>query len=240
MGDKMSGWAAKRFWKLTEVAPCEGGFTVTLDGRAVKTPAKTAFAVPTRVMAEAIAAEWDAQEDKVDPNTMPVTRSANSAIDKVATQFTEVADMLAAYGDSDLLCYRATHPQELIDRQAERWDPVLDWAAEVLEARLKPVSGVIHTPQDSAALARLTARVHALTPFELAAFHDLVGISGSLVIGFAVTEGHLGAEEAWDLSRLDEKWQEEQWGEDEEATKQADVKRGEFLHAAQFFRHCAG
>ncbi|UWQ11386.1 ATPase [Aliiroseovarius crassostreae] len=236
----MSGWAAKRFWKQTEVAEVEGGFSVTLDGRAIKTPAKTPFVVPTRVMAEAIAAEWDAQGDKIDPNTMPVTRTANSAIDKVATQFVEVADMLAAYGDSDLLCYRATHPQELIDRQAAKWDPVLDWAATALEARLTPVSGVIHAPQDAAAIARLTGRVHRFTPFELAAFHDLVGISGSLVLAFAVTEGHLEAEEAWNLSRLDEKWQEEQWGEDEEATAQADIKRGEFLHASRFFRHCAG
>lgn len=240
MGDQMSGWAAKRFWKETEVSEVEGGFSVTLDGRAVKTPAKTAFVVPTRGMAEAIAAEWDAQDEKINPATMPVTRTANSAIDKVATQFHEVAEMLAAYGDSDLLCYRATHPQELIDRQAAKWDPVLDWAAEALGARLVPVSGVIHAPQNATAIADLTARVHRFTPFELAAFHDLVGISGSLILGFAVTEGHLGAEQAWDLSRVDEKWQEEQWGEDEEASKQADIKRGDFLHAARFFRHCAG
>ncbi len=234
----MSGWAAKRFWKQTDVVESDGGFSVTLDGRPVKTPAKTAFVVPTRSMAEAIAAEWDAQDDKIDPNTMPMTRTANSAIDKVATQFAEVADMLAAYGDSDLLCYRATHPQELIDRQAAAWDPVLDWAETALDARLKPVSGVIHAPQDSAALAALSGRVHAFSPFELAAFHDLVGISGSLVLGFAVTEGYLSADQAWNLSRLDEKWQEEQWGKDEEATRQADVKRGEFAHAERFFRHC--
>ncbi|MDA5093289.1 ATPase [Aliiroseovarius sp. KMU-50] len=240
----MSGWAAKRFWKQTEVAEVAadlgGGFTITLDGRAVKTPAKTAFAVPTRALAEAIAAEWDAQENEINPNTMPVTRMANSAIDKVSTQFEAVADMLAAYGDSDLLCYRATQPEELIDRQAANWDPVLDWAAETFEARLKPVSGVIHEAQDSATLARLTAEVHALTPFELAAFHDLVGISGSLVLGLAVAKGHLSADQAWDLSRIDEKWQEEQWGEDDEATEQATLKRVAFVEASEFFRHCAG
>lgn len=236
----MSGWAAKRFWKQTEVTEVDGGFTVTLDGRAVKTPAKTAFAVPSRGLAEVIAAEWEAQEDKINPNTMPATRMANSAIDKVATQFSAVADMLAAYGDSDLLCYRATQPDALIARQAAAWDPILDWADKTLDARLIPVSGIIHQPQDSAALARLTARVHGLTPFQLAAFHDLVAISGSLVLGFGVTEGHLDPDQAWELSRIDEKWQEEQWGEDEEASEQAAVKRDAFLHAARFFRHCAG
>lgn len=119
----MSGWAKKRFWKETTVESVEGGYGVFLDGRAVKTPAKAALVVPTEAMAEAMAAEWDAQEGEIDPNTMPVTRSANAAIDKVAVQHTEVADMLAEYGGSDLLCYRATSPEELIARQAEGWDP---------------------------------------------------------------------------------------------------------------------
>jgi len=234
----MSTWAAKRFWKETTAIETEGGWTVQLDGRGVRTPAKAPLVVPTRAMAEAIAAEWDAQEGKVDPTSMPVTRSANAAIDKVAHQFDEVAEMLAAYGDSDLLCYRATSPQALIDRQAERWDPLLDWAAGHLGARLTPVSGVIHAPQDASALANLAMRVAAFTPFELAAFHDLVSISGSLVLGFAATEGHLAAADLWNLSRLDEDWQEEQWGEDEEASAQAALKKQAFEHAMRFFSMC--
>ena len=234
----MSTWAAKRFWKEATAIEAEGGWTVQLDGRGVRTPAKAPLVVPTRAMAQAIAAEWDAQEDKVDPNVMPVTRSANAAIDKVSHQFNEVAQMLAAYGDSDLLCYRATSPQALIDRQAARWDPLLDWAATALEARLTPVSGVIHAPQDAQALANLATRVSTFTPFELTAFHDLVSISGSLVLGFAATEGHMDAAALWDLSRLDEAWQEEQWGEDEEASAQAALKKQAFEHAMRFFSMC--
>lgn len=234
----MSTWAAKRFWKEATAVEVEGGWTVQLDGRGVRTPAKAPLVVPTRAMAEAIAAEWDAQEEKVDPTTMPVTRSANAAIDKVTKQFEEVAEMLAAYGDSDLLCYRATAPEELIARQAALWDPLLDWAATELEARLSPVSGVIHTPQDARSLTTLAMRVSTFTPFELTAFHDLVSISGSLVLGFAATEGHMGAAELWELSRLDETWQEEQWGEDEDASAQAALKKQAFEHAMRFYLMC--
>lgn len=234
----MSTWAAKRFWKVATAVEVEGGWSVELDGRGVRTPAKAPLVVPTRAMAEGIAAEWDAQEDKVDPTAMPITRSANAAIDKVTKQFDEVAEMLAAYGDSDLLCYRATGPEALVARQAARWDPLLDWAADVFDARLAPVSGVIHAPQEAQALANLAARVSAFTPFELTAFHDLVSISGSLVLGLAATEGHMSAAELWDLSRLDETWQEEQWGVDEDASAQAALKKQAFEHANRFFRMC--
>ncbi|MEX0305116.1 MAG: ATP12 family chaperone protein, partial [Leisingera sp.] len=200
-----------------------------------KTPAKAPLVVPTREMAEAIASEWDAQTESVDPGSMPCTRSANAAIDKVTHQHSEVADMLAEYGDSDLLCYRADAPAELTLRQASEWDPALNWAAEALGARLQPRTGVLHQPQETAALEILRVKVHAMTPFQLAAFHDLVGISGSLVLGFAAALNWRGADEIWQLSRLDERWQEEQWGEDEEAQAAAEVKRQEFLHAKRFY-----
>lgn len=229
---------AKRFWKEAKSVKTDGGWTVELDGRPVRTPAKAPLVVPTRAMADLIATEWDAQQGKIDPTTMPATRSANAAIDKVALQHAEVADMLAAYGDADLLCYRASHPQELIDRQAAIWGPVLDWAAQDLGARLTPVSGIMHAPQDAAVLARLTAMVHAFTPFQLAAFHDLVSISGSLILGFAATRAHKPIDQLWTISRLDESWQEEQWGVDEDAAAQADVKKQAFLHADLFFRLC--
>lgn len=231
----MSDWAAKRFWKQAQVVETEGGYSVELDGRPIKTPAKKPLRVPTLALAGAISKEWDAQVDKIDPATMPVTRTANSALDKVAHQFTEVADMLAAFGDSDLLCYRATHPEELVARQSELWDPLLDWAADALDARLRPVSGIMHQPQDGDALARLTKQVHALSDFELAGFHDLVAISGSLVLALAVTSERLSVNEAWELSRLDESWQEEQWGVDEEASELAEKKRIDIVNAAWFF-----
>ncbi|KIC15262.1 MULTISPECIES: ATP12 family chaperone protein [unclassified Leisingera] len=231
----MSGWAQKRFWKAVTVAEAAEGFEVELDGRRVKTPAKAPLMVPTREMAEAIAAEWDAQTESVNPNSMPCTRSANAAIDKVTHQHSEVAAMLAEYGDSDLLCYRADSPVELAARQAAEWDPVLDWAEAELGVRLLPRTGVLHQPQEPAALAVLAEKTRAMTPFQLAAFHDLVGISGSLILGFAAASGWRSAEEIWLLSRLDERWQEEQWGEDEEAQAAAEVKRQEFLHAKRFF-----
>ncbi len=231
----MSDWKAKRFWKEASVDVVDGGFAVRLDGRGVKTPAKTALVVPTNAMAQAIAAEWDAQVEKIDPLTMPVTRSANAALDKVATQFDEVAEMIAAYGDSDLLCYRADGPEALVQRQSDRWDPLLDWAHETYGARLMVAQGVMHVAQSETALKALSDQVHQMDPFRLAGFHDLVGISGSLILGLAVTRGRLSPIEAWSLSRLDEDWQIEQWGPDDEATEVARKKESDFVSAANFY-----
>ena len=232
----MSDWKPKRFWKTATVVEADNGFTVELDGRGVRTPAKAPLLVPTRAMAEAIAAEWDAQIKEVDPRTMPVTKGANAAIDKVRVQRAEVIDLLAEYGDSDLLCYRAAGPQALIARQAENWDPQLDWAAEALGARLFVGEGVMHVPQTSRALGLLRDELAALDDFALAAAHDLVSISGSLVLAIAVMRGALSVEEAWRLSRIDEHWQIEQWGEDEEAAKSEENKRRAFFDAAFFYR----
>ena len=231
----MSEWKQNRFWTDVTVETDEGGYIVALDGRRLKTPAKAPLTLPSRAMAEAVAAEWAAQEGEVDPRSMPFTRSANAAIDKVRPQHAEVADMLAEYGDSDLLCYRADSPQELVARQAEAWDPALDWAENALGARLETRTGVIHKPQSRAALERLRGQVHALNAFQLAAFHDLVSLSGSLVLGFAAAQGWRDAETIWELSRLDERWQEELWGVDEEAAAAEAHKRAGFLHARRFY-----
>jgi len=235
----MSGWKAKRFWaNVTVVAEAEGGWGVRLDGRGVKTPAKTALVVPTKAMAEAIAAEWQAQAEMVDPRTMPVTRSANAAIDKVASQRSEVIDLIAAYGGSDLLCYRAETPITLVDRQEEGWGAWLRWAKTSLGVELVSAKGVMHIPQDAKALATLHALVAGHSNFEIAALHDLVGISGSLVLGLAVSQGALDPEEGWRLSRLDEDFQAEVWGEDEEAVETAIRKKADFLHAHRFMTLC--
>lgn len=231
----MSAWKAKRFWKEARVREADGGYAVDLDGRAVKTPAKRALVVPTQAFAKAIAAEWDAQQEAIDPLSMPFTRSANAALDKVAVQKEEVAGMLAAYGDSDLLCYRAAHPQGLVDRQAAQWDPILDWAETALGARLAVHAGVIHVPQDQAALDVLSNRVNAMTPFQLAGFHDLVSLSGSLILGFAATCDLQDPKALWEISRLDEIWQAEEWGTDAEAEAAAAIKERAFIHAKQVF-----
>lgn len=231
----MSEWKAKRFWSEARVVEEADGFAILLDSRPVKTPAKRALRAPTYVFAEAIAAEWNAQGEDIAPLTMPFTRSANAALDKVSAQHAEVADMLAAYGDSDLLCYRAEYPDALVARQTEQWDPFLDWAAAVLLARLEPRAGVMHAPQDSRALAELSRKTHAMSAFELAGFHDLVSLSGSLILGFAAALDHSHPDAIWDISRLDEIWQAEEWGADEEAEAAAAVKRAAFLHAKQVF-----
>lgn len=231
----MSGWTAKRFWTKADVAEIDAGFSVVLDGRPVRTPAKAPLAVPTRALALAIAAEWDAQTGKVDPVSMPLTRAANAAIDKVRAQRAEVAQMIADYGGTDLLCYRAEAPEELVARQAAAWDPWLDWAGTALEAPLRVTAGVIPVEQPAKARAALSAAVHALDEFDLAALHDLVAMTGSLVLGLAVARGQLTPDAAWGLSRIDEDWQIEQWGEDEEAAEHAAIKKAALGNAARFW-----
>lgn len=231
----MAEWKQKRFWSDVTVAQKDDGFTILLDGRQVKTPAKAVLVVPTRALAELVAQEWDAQEGDVNPETMPMTRAANAALDKVTAQFDEVAALLAAYGESDLLCYRATAPEELIARQAAAWDPLLDWANASLGAPLKSGQGVMFIDQDPVSIQKLNKIVFAYTPFELTAFHDLVSMSGSLVLALAITQGHLDVADAWELSRVDENWQIEQWGADEEAQEITEAKRQSFVHAFRFF-----
>ena len=202
----------------------------------MRTPAKAALILPTQAMAGAIAQEWDAQETVVDPRTMPVTRGANAAIDKVRVQRAEVVELLAEYGDSDLLCYRAAGPDGLIQRQAAAWDPMLDWAAETMGARLFVGEGVMHVDQKPVALTRLAAEVATFDDFALAAVHDLISLSGSLVLALAVTRDAITVEDAWAASRIDEHWQIEQWGEDETATIAEKTKQTAFADAARFYR----
>lgn len=230
----MSEWKVKRFWKTAQVVGSDDGYSVQLDGRPVRTPAKALLEIPTPELAQAIAAEWDAQRGTVDPTTMPVTCAANAAIDRVATHRAEIVGMLAAYGDSDLTCYRAEQPQQLAERQAAAWDPLLDWAAAHFGARLVPVVGVMHQPQPAESCSRLAKPLAEMTAFELAALYDLVSLSGSLVIALAASEEAMTIAELWTMSRIDEDWQAEQWGEDEEAKEQERVKRDAFFAAARF------
>ncbi|MEL6582206.1 MAG: ATP12 family protein [Pseudomonadota bacterium] len=229
----MSGWSAKKFWKEAKAEAVEGGYAILLDGRMVRTPAKSPLIIPSRALAQAVTQEWEAQSDEVKPATMPLTRAANSAIDKVGPQRADVVAMLAEYGGTDLICYRAESPVALAARQAAAWDELLDWAEEVFAARLQPVVGVMFKSQDVTALSRLLGAVDAHDDFELTALHDLIALTGSLVLGLAVSSGRLSAEEAWPLSRIDETWQEEQWGVDEEAAEMASHKRADFDAAAR-------
>jgi len=230
----MTDWKANRFWDFAQIVNSGNGFTVHLDGRPVRTPAKAPMILPTVAMAQAIAEEWNAQGRVIDPETMPVTKSANSAIDNVSHRVCEVTEMLAAYADTDLTCYRAAEPKDLVKRQNSAWDPLLRWVYERFGARLVTVEGVIHRPQPFRTLKTLRTPLDAMTPFELTAMYDLVNISGSLVIGLAVNDGQGSPESLWTSSRVDEDWQIERWGVDVEAAHDASRKHLAFLHAARF------
>lgn len=233
----MSEWKAKRFWKEATVETEGQGFTVQLDGRPVRSPLKTLLTMPTRALAVAVAEEWQAQEERIDPLSMPLTRAVNATLDKVVPQRAEVVANLGEYGGSDLLCYRADSPAELVAQQDARWNPVLDWADTALAARLVTTVGVIPVAQDASALAALTARVEDLSVWELTAFSEFVTLSGSLILALAVMEGHLAPAQAWRLSRLDEDWQIAQWGEDEAEAALVARKEAAFHQAWTYLGH---
>ncbi|WP_209426356.1 ATP12 family protein [Pararhodobacter sp. SW119] len=234
----MSAWGARRFWTEVSILPVEGGFAVRLDGRDLRTPAKAPLVLPTQAFADLVAAEWAAQEGTIRPDTMPATRAANVAIDKVRGQARAVAGLISDYGATDLLCYRAAAPEALVARQAAAWDPLLDWAARRFGVSWQVTTGVMPCDQPQATLDRLSAHVAGFGAFELTAMHDLVALSGSLVIGLAVTEGEDQPETLWRISRIDEEWQISQWGEDAEAAQKAALRQRDFLNAARFFAAC--
>jgi chaperone required for assembly of F1-ATPase len=232
----MSVLRRKRFWKAVGVEAEAGGYAVALDDRPLRTPDRNALVVPSRTLAEGIAAEWGAVEDEIRPLEMPLTRAANVAIDRVAPMASAVAEALAEYGNSDLICYRAEAPEPLVALQAKAWDPLIDWARQDLSANLRPVVGVMHRAQSPDALAALRRAVDVYDPFHLTGLHELVTLSGSLVLGLAVVRGHLAGSEAWPLSRVDELWQSAQWGLDDEAEALARAKRRDFLQAETYLR----
>jgi chaperone required for assembly of F1-ATPase len=232
----MSVLRRKRFWKAVGVGAEGAGYTVALDDRPLRTPDRHALVVPTRALAEGIAAEWWAVEAEIRPLEMPLTRAANVAIDRVAPTASAVAEAIAEYGNADLICYRAEGPEALVALQAKAWDPLIDWARQDLSANLRPVVGVMHRAQSPDALAALRRTVDLYDPFHLTGLHELVTLSGSLVLGLAVVRGRLAGAEAWNLSRVDELWQSEQWGLDDEAEALARSKARDFLQAERYLR----
>jgi chaperone required for assembly of F1-ATPase len=211
----------KRFYKEVSVAPVEGGFGVLLDGRPVKTPARNTLALPTEKLAAAIAAEWRGQGDEVIATSMPLLRLANSVIDGVTVNREGVVDAVMRFAENDLLCYRAHQPPDLVARQSAGWDPWLDWARRRHDANMTLAVGLNHVDQTPDALAALRQAVEALDPFALGAAHVIASITGSLVLALAVADGATTAAHVFELSRLDETYQAEKWGEDAEAAKRA-------------------
>ena len=226
----------KRFWTSAEGVERDGGWGVELDGKPLRTPAREALSVPSPELAEAIAAEWNGVEDRVDPRLMPLTGLANAAIDRVAPDRQAFAAGLAKYGEGDLACYRAEGPAALVERQAESWDTLLAWGRRRFDVDFQTTSGILHVPQPTATVERLAHAVGTLDTFRLAGLSPLVTIGGSLVAALAVLEGGLTPAEAWDAVSLDERWQLEQWGSDAEAEATLENRRRDFFAAARFLK----
>lgn len=224
----------KRFWEAARIVEDPRGWSVLLDDRPVRTPAKCACIVPTKTIAEAIAQEWDAQEGEIRPLEMPMTRAVATCLDRVAPEIDAVRATVAAYGGTDLLCYRAEHPPELARRQSAGWDPLLGWAEAAFGARLILTAGVMPVTQPPESVQSLAAAVDRHDAWELTALAEMTTISGSLVLALAVTAGRLDPAEAWALSRIDEAWNIEQWGEDAEAAAQTARREADFHRAARF------
>ena len=223
----------KRFYKAVSLGPAEGGYVVLLDGRPVRTPAKRLLAVPNGRTAERLRAEWDGQDEAIDPASMPVTRLVNTALDGVAENRDAVLDEIVRFAGTDMLCYRAEGPEGLVERQNQGWDPVLRWAAEARGARLILAEGVMHQEQPPAAIEAFRAALQAFSePLPLACIHTVTTLSGSAVLALALAEGQIDADRLWELAHLDEDWQIEQWGTDEEAFHRRTLRRGEFDVAA--------
>lgn len=226
----------KRFYKAASVAELpDGRFGITLDNRPVKTPAKVLLALDHSALANAIAREWHDQGETINPHAMPLTGLANAVIDRVAPDRCAFGAGLAAYGETELLCYRATGDQaDLAERQEHLWGPVLAWAQARYDIGFTLVSGVMHQPQPAQTLARLREAVLGQTAWALAALSPIITITGSCVLGLAVAEGHLDGEAAFDLAHLDELWQAEQWGEDHFAVQTRDAHRADMLAGVRF------
>lgn len=226
----------KRFWKTADVEKGRGGWTVLLDGRPPKTPAGAKLTLPTEAAARLVADEWAAQGEFLDPATMPATRLASTAIDRVSQAREPVADEVAAFAGSDLLCYLADHPASLAVEQAREWTPWRDWSALELGVHLEPAEGVIHRPQDPAAIARVRELALRLDDFALTGLAMATPLLGSAVLAFAVQRAALSGEAAFELSRLDEAFQERQWGVDEEAAERTAARRAEAVLLERWFR----
>ncbi|HXW27714.1 MAG TPA: ATP12 family protein [Xanthobacteraceae bacterium] len=221
----------RRFYRQAAVEEGEGAFRVVLDGRPVRTPARNALAAPLPALAAALAAEWNAQGETIDPAMMPLTRLANVIIDGVAAAPAPVAAEIEKYLGSDLVFYRVEGPQALRERQARHWDPVLAWARDALGARFVLAQGVVHAAQPPAALAAARAAIPA-EPWRLGALHAVTTLTGSALIALALAHGRLTVEEAWVAAHVDEDWNMAQWGTDAIALERCAARRAEMAAAA--------
>ena len=224
----------KRFYKQAGIAGDEPPFAVALDGRPVKTPAKRPLALPGREMAAAVVAEWERQGDEIDPSTMPLTRLANTALDRVSGNEARVVAEITDHAGSDLVCYRAGEPGGLVEREAHHWDPVLTWAGRHLAHPFIAVTGLMHQPQPEPTLQAVGEHLSARDAFQLTALHNLSSLTGSALLALALEAEFLDADAAWAAAHVDEDWQIEQWGADEVAQARRAARRAEFDATIEF------
>ena len=224
----------RRFYKTVEAAREADGWAIRLDGRPVRTLARASLVVPGEALAKAIADEWRVQGETIDPATMPMTGFANATLDRVLPALADFRVQIAVYAASDLFCYRAADPPALAALQAAHWDALLDWARARYDVSFAVTAGIMPVDQPEATLARLAAVVEAIEPWRLAGAAVLTQISGSLVGLLAHLEGEIDAQALFEATTLDERWQAEQWGEDEEAAARLAARRADFLNAARW------
>lgn len=236
MGEGQSAATARgrQLYRSAEVRAVDGGYVVALGGHPLRTPAGAPLTLPCRALAEALAEEWRSQDERVRPETMPMTRLAQTAVDRVGAARPAVVEQVAAYGATDLVCYRSDHPPDLAARQDVRWQPVLDWAAETYRAPLAVTRGLVPVAQPATSVEALRAAVAGFDDLELTAVASAVQALGSLVIGLALAAGRVDADEAFELAELDEAYQIERWGEDAEAADRRQRVRAEVRTAAAF------
>ncbi len=218
----------KRFYKDVSFADEGGRGAILLDGRPMRTPGKSPFAVPARALAEAIADEWRAQGERIDPSAMPFTRLANSAIDGVEDRCEAVTDDILAHARADLLCYRASGPEGLLAQQAKHWDPVIAWSKNTLDAPLNLTEGIVHVDQPDEAIAALRTEIEKHDAFGLAALHVMTALTGSALLPLAVVHKRLSPDAAWKAAHVDEDWQIGQWGEDADAKARRETRKCDF------------
>ena len=226
----------KRFYREVAVEPGEQGYGIALDCRPLRTPAKQLLAAPTASLAEAIAAEWRSQEETIRPDSMPLTRLASTAIDRMPAQRQAAIDEVIAYTDTDLVCYRAAEPFELVQRQHRTWQPLLEWVSGTYGIKLAVTTSIRPVAQPAAAHARLRSAIEGLSDWPLVGVHTATTALGSLILGLGLLHGRLDAETALAASLLDERFEIERWGSDVEAERRHAVLRRDVAGAERFLR----
>lgn len=223
--------AHRRFYKDVSVTD---DLAIALDGRPVKTPLKAPLRLPTRALADAVAAEWAGQGEEIKPATMYLTKLANTAIDRVGIHREAIESEVLDYANSDLVCYRTDRPPDLVALQLRNWNPIVDWARTDLDAPFEVTSGIIHLPQPEAALSAFSMALKSLSDFELSAFYTIMTLTGSAIISMMLARRAITPDAAWTAAHVDEDYQIEHWGEDDEARDRRMARHTEFMTCCRF------